>query len=123
MPPVVTTVVGPLVVNAPLVAALVVCLVVTLQRRAQDPGGAPLVVVGLGLAFLSVLFLGGLQVFSGVLSATHAGAGGWVPTIYTVADVTASLLSAAGWILAAVALVRARRAPAYGQPPDREGRP
>lgn len=85
MPPVLTTIIGPLVVNAPLVAALVVCLVLTMKRRAQDPGGAQLVIVGLALAFLSLL------------------------------------LSAAGWILAAVALIRTRRssqpAPTYGQQP------
>jgi hypothetical protein len=120
MPLVVTAVIGPLVVSAPLVAALVICLVLTLKRRAQDPRGAQLVIVGLGLAFLSALLSTALLALSGIIPVLHIDAGA-VRTIYPVVNVIASLLNAAGWILAALALIRTRQstppAPAYGPPP------
>jgi formate hydrogenlyase subunit 3/multisubunit Na+/H+ antiporter MnhD subunit len=121
MPAVVTTVVGPLVVAAPLVAALVVCLVVTVRRRARDRRGARLVVVGLVLAFVSPLLGAGLQGLSGVMNTAHYDAGGGVRAMYTVVNVIASLFNAAGWLLAAVALIGTRRsgrpAAVHSQPP------
>jgi uncharacterized membrane protein YozB (DUF420 family) len=118
MPPVLTTIIGPMVVAAPLVAALVIGLVLTVRRRARDPRGALLVVLGLALAFLSPLLGAGLQALTGILVTTHTTFVG-VRTVYTVVNVIASVFSAAGWILAAVALIRTRRpappAPAVGQ--------
>lgn len=118
---VLVTVVGPLVVNVPLVVALVVCLVLTVKRRKRDPRGARLVVVGLAVAFVSLLLSAGLQALSSVVGGLQPDVGGGaVLTNYTVVSVIASLFGAAGWILAAVALIRTRRSspptPAYGQP-------
>lgn len=122
MPAVVTTIIGPLVVNAPLAVALVVGLVLTLRHRRHDPRAAQLVIIGLILAFASLLLSGGLQVLSGIFGAVRVEVSrGTIETVYAAVNVIASLLTAAAWILAAVALIRTRRpsqpAPAYGQPP------
>ncbi|WP_163509024.1 hypothetical protein [Fodinicola acaciae] len=107
----IASILSTLVVQLPLIAALVAGFALAMLRRRRNPRAAVLVMTGTALAFVALVLSTVLRSFGGFLNVFAHGmpySGDTVNLVFLVVNAVASLLVAVAWTLAAIATISRR---------------